>query len=99
MVSVSEFSVMEMFSELISERRFWATFPYAEKCLDIRLGGVVDRREREAETSTVGVRTFFFPLRERKAHKRVISQNFIYVADPFILTKAKAFLPRCFVPH
>lgn len=51
---------MEMFSELISERRFWATFPYAEKCLDIRLGGVVDRMEREAETSTVGVRTFFF---------------------------------------
>ncbi|KIM43655.1 hypothetical protein M413DRAFT_443561 [Hebeloma cylindrosporum] len=33
---------------------FWATFPYTEKCLDIRLGGIVDRVEREDQTSSVG---------------------------------------------
>ena len=66
MVSVSEFSVMRCCPSSFLSERFWATFPYAEKCLDIRLGGVVDRVEREAETSTVGVRTFFFSFEGKK---------------------------------
>ena len=73
MVSVSGSSVVETISRLISAWSFWATFPYAEKCLDIRQGGVVDRVKREVEMSSVGVRPFFFPL---MAHKLGIFKEF-----------------------